>query len=89
MCDFFALLLVWHEMGDARDLWERTWRELARADLAKEIPEPTAHNNALRLVEDTLSRFNLSAASYLLAPLPDENAASATSSHDDTECKEI
>ena len=39
MCDFFALLLIWHEVGDARELWEHNWRDFAHVDLHHGAPE--------------------------------------------------
>ena len=54
---------MWHDVGDARELWERSWRELAKVDLDRGVPEATAHNDVLRLVELTLMRFSLTAKS--------------------------
>ena len=28
-CELFALLLVWHDIGDARELWKRTGKTLS------------------------------------------------------------
>ena len=88
-CELFALILVWHEVGDARELWEKNWRQIVakdkgyreaktEAERAANTPKATeaaaayesiaakVHNNALRLVEDTLEHFRLNAASYML-----------------------
>ena len=78
MCDFFALLLVWHDVGDARDLWQRSWRDLAQDDLRRGASEATAHNNVLHLVEQTLSRFSLTAKAYMLQPMQVENVPSTS-----------
>ena len=34
-CELFAFVFVWHDVGDARELWERHWRFLAAKDLLK------------------------------------------------------
>ena len=34
-CDLFALILVWHDVSDARELWARNWRQIAATDLRK------------------------------------------------------
>ena len=88
-CELFALILVWHEVGDARELWEKNWRQIvakdkgyrkAKTEAERAANTPTAteatdahqhiaakvHNNALRLVEDTLEHFRLNASSYML-----------------------
>ena len=31
-CELFALILVWHEVGDARELWEKNWRQIVAKD---------------------------------------------------------
>ena len=33
MCEFFALLLIWHAVGDASELWSDNWESLAHSYL--------------------------------------------------------
>ena len=88
-CELFALILVWHDVGDARGLWERHWREIVKLR-----PEDTdadqaiKHNNALRMVDNTLEHFRLNSKSYLLAPMHCADPAHQTPAGR-RECKEL
>ena len=52
------------------------------------MPEATAHNDALNLVDQTLSHFGSSAQQYLLRPMHDGDAPRAAPS-EPTEAKEL
>ena len=59
-CELFDLVLVWHDVGDARELWENNWLDICAREVRKaksEAEQVTAHNHALRLVEETLEHF--------------------------------
>jgi hypothetical protein len=88
MCDFFALILVWHDVGDARDLWTNTWRDLATTFLHRGLSDVNAHNEVLRLIDHTLSRFGLTSQRYLLMPLKCPDVPRAAGPPAET-CKEI
>ena len=71
-CETFALILVWHDVGDARDAWAKSWRHMVGLDLRHGASEVAAHNAALRHVELTLDHFRLTAQSFLLQYMPDD-----------------
>ena len=69
MCEFFALMLIWHDVGDARSIWENCWEKLGDTFLRKkphgdELPPPIAHNKVLDLVALTLDFYGISPSNY-------------------------
>ena len=38
-CELFALLLVWHDIGDARELWEKNWENIVARELVQDNSE--------------------------------------------------
>ena len=40
-CELFALLLVWHDIGDARELREKNWETLSRESWSKTTARKT------------------------------------------------
>ena len=90
-CELFALILVWHDIGDARELWERNWPNIVAKSLLNNATEDNKineHNNALRLVDDTLQHFRLDAKTYMLSYKAME-APTPTTDRFVRECKEI
>ena len=71
-CETCALLLVWHEIGDARDAWAKCWRQMVGLELRHGASDAAAHNAALRHVELTLDHFRLTAESFLLQYMADD-----------------
>ena len=56
-CELFALLLVWHDIGDARELRGMSWQNIVARELAQDNSEDNKtrwHNNALRLIDTVL-----------------------------------
>ena len=81
LCDFFALLLIWHEVGDARPIWDAYWEDFARLFMqplphGRALPAPFAHNQALQLVDGCLRRFSMRASDFLLIPMLGANGES-------------
>ena len=81
MCEFFALMLVWHDIGDARRIWENCWESLAH-DFLFRCPQcpKTAHNEALRLVSLTLEYYNTKPGSYGIQIVAADDEPGAASS---------
>ena len=44
-CELFALILVWHDVGDAREPWGRNWRDIA-AKGVDGFRHPAGHRNS-------------------------------------------
>ena len=67
MCEFFALLLIWHDVVDGREVFESCQEHFLRA-FARSGTETAVyvHNEALRLIDLTLSQFGLSCHDYKL-----------------------
>jgi len=76
-CETFALLLVWHEVVDGRQSWQRHWETIAQPWL---LPPPrgrgyspaAAHNALFALVSDCLEQFALTPDGYMLERMPGE-----------------
>ena len=67
MCEFFALLLVWHDVGDAREVFDSCQENFRRAfDPCGTQSDAYVMNEALRLIDLTLSQFGLSCNEYCL-----------------------
>ena len=65
LCELFAHLLVWLDVADAPALWATNWMSLAEIFLRTHTPDQ-AHDEALRIVDDALRHFGLSAAHFSL-----------------------
>lgn len=87
-CELFAYVLVWHDVGDARDVWDNNWRNIAALEVRHGHSEVEVHNRTLRHVELTLEHIRLGAASYRLHYLqagnPERDAQSKS-----THCREL
>ena len=80
-CELFALVLVWHDVGDARELWAQNWLDMCATEvrMAKsEADKVKAHNHALILVEDTLEHFRVNAKTYMLDYMVSDTATPST-----------
>ena len=59
MREFFALLLVWHGVCDAKKLWDEDWEKFGRRFLRDGCSRESARGKALCLVGDALRFFGL------------------------------
>ena len=39
-CELFALVLVWHDVGDTRELWENIWPDICAREVRKAKAKP-------------------------------------------------
>ena len=82
---------MWRDIGDVRQLWDRNWFNIVAQSLrndASEEDKVREHDNALRLVDDTLQQFRLEAKSYMRSYKKGVPTATATESFAN-ECKGI
>lgn len=59
VADAFALLLVCHDVGDAREIWQNSWKEIGHVFSKDGHSDIKVHNLTLDLIDNTLNTFSL------------------------------